>query len=150
MRLASILAVITIVSLGMLSCSSSSPSSTSSPWNPTSPTAETPVGTPSFSESEIRAMVRNYLQSQIDRAAKYARLSFSSTLTEASPKFSATYFGNGEWRVQGLGGEYNSDDAQYYYYHTGGEWKVYETSLIVEPANAKAESFLRRVRSQWE
>ena len=150
MRPVIIIAVVTVVSLGMSSCSSSSPSSTSSLWNPTSPTAESPVDTPSFGESEIRAMVRDYLQLQIDRATKYARHSFSSTLAEAAPKFTATYSGNGEWRVQGLGYGYNSDDGQYYYYHTGGVWKVYETSLIVEPGNTRAESFLSKVRGQWE
>ena len=102
----------------------------------------TPVDVPSISENEARAMVTNYLQIQSNDLIKALSIRMQKRLNEAAPYYSATYVGDGQWRVAALGYGYNTDEEEWWFYYKGGLWNVYEASKIVEPYNTQARNLL--------
>jgi len=110
------------------------------------PTPTIQTDTPVLGNSEVCALVYDYLENKISSvwAVPY-RMNLLNVLDMARPYFQAVYQGNGKWQVQALGCAIDSRYKVTSYAYTG-LWNFYEASGVIEPANDEASELLRYIQ----
>jgi len=84
---------------------------------------------PTITKDEACALVYNYLENKSNAMTVLTlRMKFLDMLDEDRRYFSAVYQGKGKWQVSAL-----------------GQWSLYETSRVIEPADDDAREWLHLI-----
>ncbi len=111
------------------------------------PTPTPTIDTPSLRSDEVCALVYNYLDSRATPMNVRQRMWLLNDLSAAKTYFRAVYQGNRKWQVSALGRITQSNYLDFgSWSYNGGLWNLYETSGVVQPANAQATEVLNYIQ----